>query len=152
MALWAIPVGMAALGAYKGQQDRAQAKQDRLAEAEVARWSPWTGMQPARVGMPAGELGGAIQGGLAGASLMQSFDGGGKGEAPKAEPTAQATPGQYSLTADNASMAPNYDYSKYENSPIMQQYNAPQYGGPATQYAVPNSRYNLNLAQNKMRY
>lgn len=138
MALWAIPVGMAALGAYKGQQDRAQAKQDRLAEAEVARWSPWTGMSPARVGMPAGELGGAIQGGLAGASLMQSFDGG-KGEAPKTAESAPMTQGQYSLTADNTSMAPNYNYDQYETSPIMQQYGAPA------------SKWNLNLAQNRMR-
>lgn len=126
MALWAIPVGMAALGAYKGQQDRAQAKKDRLAEAEVARWSPWTGMSPARVGMPAGELGGAIQGGLAGASLMQSFDGGGNkqptntGESwtgnelnnSQVQPTQQSIDGQ-----SPAMLAQQSKYSQYGARP-----------------------------------
>ena len=78
--LWVIPAAMAAAGAIKGQQDREQEGRDRIAEAEVARWSPWTGLAPGRVKAGPGVVGGAMQGGLAGAGLMQGVDAAGYGK------------------------------------------------------------------------
>lgn len=86
--MWLIPAGMAAAGAYKGSQDRAQEGRDRLAESEIARWSPWTGMAPQRVKGGSGAIGGAMQGGIAGAGLMQNMKAAGYGDSVQPATTA----------------------------------------------------------------
>jgi hypothetical protein len=111
--LWLIPAGLAAAGAYKGQQDLEQSNRDRMAQAEVARWSPWTGMAPQQVSRGAGVLGGALQGGVAGAGLMQGFS---AAEAP--------TTGGEAMAGEAAPLPPNqaYGYQRpintWQNMPV----------------------------------
>ena len=64
---------MGGVGLAKGELiDRPQEKRDRMVAAETARWSPWTGMQPAQVGR-ADSLGAAAQGGLQGYGFGQNM-------------------------------------------------------------------------------
>jgi hypothetical protein len=59
-----MALGGAALGAIKTEfYDKPAAKRQRKAEAEKARWSPWTGMQAQNVAEP-DTLGAALQGGM----------------------------------------------------------------------------------------
>jgi hypothetical protein len=64
----------AGMGLLRGMQQQKQEAKDRVMEAEIARWSPWTGMaaqRPKRADM----MGSVMQGGLAGASFGQQFGG-----------------------------------------------------------------------------
>jgi len=49
--MWGAILG-AALGAAKHNQDRKAAQRARQQEAQIAQWSPWTGMQAQRVQDP----------------------------------------------------------------------------------------------------
>lgn len=99
----AIPLiaAMAALGLAKGISDRGKANADRRQAAEMARWSPWTGMGPNQI-RQADELGSTMQGGMAGAMM-----GGGSmgGEAAAAEAGAPAAANQVPM-ASAANAAP----------------------------------------------
>lgn len=130
---WWIPVAMMAAGAAKGHLDQKAAKKKREAEAEIARWSPWTSMSAQRVDDGPGMLGGAIQGGLAGAQMYQAMGGGGSGGggsggggsggemAAAPSSSAQGTPAPYTLYGSQGSpQMAQMDYSMYEQSPIMQ--------------------------------
>jgi hypothetical protein len=107
MAAWMIPVAMMAAGGVKGQLDQQQAARQRKAEAEVARWSPWTGMAPQRVDEGSGVLGGMMQGGMAGLGAMQAFNGafGSESAAPSSTSQGQVMQGPtkptYSLYGAN---------------------------------------------------
>lgn len=62
---------MAAVGAAKSEFiDRPREKRQRKANAEIARWSPWTGMAPGAV-READPFGSAMQAGLTGAMMGQ---------------------------------------------------------------------------------
>jgi hypothetical protein len=74
--MWWLPLAMMGAGAAKGALDQRQAGRQRKAEAEIARWSPWTGMQAQRVDDGPGILGGAMQGGVSGLGLMQGMSSG----------------------------------------------------------------------------
>lgn len=106
--LWAIPVGMAALGAVKGEQDRQQARNDRKMEAEIARWSPWTGMQAQRVRDNSSPLGGALQGGVGGLGIMQAFQNSGMGSQGASASSGTPLAGE-AYNGDNASMQPTQE-------------------------------------------
>jgi hypothetical protein len=83
MYWWVVPAITAGVGAYKGMEENKQAKKEQKAQAEVARWSPWTGMTPQKVDKGAGIFGGALQGGSSGLAMSQAMskasaaDGGG---------------------------------------------------------------------------
>ena len=72
--MWIIPAATAAVGAYQGNEKRKQSERDAKAQAEVARWSPWTGMSPQHIAQNDSALGGAFQGAVGGMSLGQSVD------------------------------------------------------------------------------
>jgi len=70
-----ITIGLlagAGLGFLKGQGDVENAKEARKREAEIARWSPWTGLAPQRV-EPGNVMYSAMQGGLTGAQFGKQF-------------------------------------------------------------------------------
>lgn len=72
------PITMAAimggLGLAKSELvDRPAANRQRKTEAEIARWSPWTGMAAQRT-KDADSFGATVQGGLAGAALGQNAE------------------------------------------------------------------------------
>ncbi len=66
----------AGLGVAKGIKDQQAEKRDRKTQAEMARWSPWTGVQAQPV-KKADMMGSIMQGGMAGASMGQMMGGGG---------------------------------------------------------------------------
>lgn len=79
-----ITIGLLAgggLGLLKGMSDAEQARHQRQVEAEIARYSPWTGMKPERIGQ-ANVLGSAMQGALAGAQFAKQFPQGKEAETP----------------------------------------------------------------------
>lgn len=67
---WALPVAMAGVGAVQGDAKRRQNERDAKAQAEVARWSPWSGMSPHQVAQDDSAWGGAMQGGVAGMGMI----------------------------------------------------------------------------------
>lgn len=87
-----ITIGLLAgtgLGFLKGQGDIEAARAARQREAEIARWSPWTGIAPERVGQPS-PMNSALQGALAGAQFGKQFGG---GSAAQVSPDVTSTPG-----------------------------------------------------------
>ena len=80
----------AAMGAQKNSADRQANRGKRERESEIARWSPWTGMQGQRIDDKA-IMGDIVKGGLAGASFGQGLGkGGGGGGGGGAQPPVQA--------------------------------------------------------------
>lgn len=91
--MWMLPVGMAALGAIQGENKRQKEKAMNLAAAEQTRYSPWTGMGLGQLqNSGSGALGGALQGGLSGAMMAQSFGGFG-GDSTAVDPNAHLKTG-----------------------------------------------------------
>lgn len=76
--MWPLILAGAGVGAMRSMQQEQQAKQDRKREAEIARWSPWTGMQAQRPGNP-DYMGNLMQGGMTGAMMGQAMGGGSAG-------------------------------------------------------------------------
>ena len=72
--LWPLILGGA--GVLKSLvSDIPREQKARQLQAETARYSPWTNINPLSIQVPhADVLGGAIQGGLAGATLDQSLE------------------------------------------------------------------------------
>lgn len=130
--MWAlaIPAAMAAMGYMEKKAQREQAGRDRMAEAEIARWSPWTGMAPQRVGAPGSALGGAVAGGLQGASFMQAMNaagygkGGDSGTADSSE--SGSSGGETALTSQPA---PQQNMSMEDPNVLAQRRYSP-YGAP----------------------
>lgn len=102
--IW-LPIAMAAAGAAKGMLDEKAAAKKRAAEGQIAQWSPWTGMQAQRVDNGPGVLGGAMQGGLAGASLMQAM--GGSGGSKPVGNISDATPGYNPSSSGTGTAVPS---------------------------------------------
>lgn len=65
----------AGLSIWKGMQEEKAAKENAMLQADIAQYSPWTGMQ-AKLGAPKRQdlLGDAAQGALAGANFSQGLD------------------------------------------------------------------------------
>jgi len=74
--LWALPLGMAALGAVQQENQRKRDQAYNAGQAEVTRYSPWTNIHGEIHPSSASALNGAIQGGVSGALLAQQFGGG----------------------------------------------------------------------------
>jgi len=113
---------MAALGIGKSELvDRPAAGRARKREAEVARWSPWTGMAPSRVG-EADPFGSAMQGGFSGAALGQAMD---QGDAYKKYLEGlQAKPEAFAAMPAGGPQVPGYAPPQQvsQNTPFSQQY------------------------------
>ena len=104
--VWWVPVAMAAAGAVEGDAKRKRNEKKLQAQAEIARWSPWTGMQPHDVSTEDSAIHGAMQGGVAGIGMTQNM----KGD--------DATPKEdTSLTSDAG--ASNEPYSRPANTSNM---------------------------------
>ena len=95
---WPVIAAMAAAGLVKGLGDEKKAKADRKREAEIARYSPWTGLGPSAV-KEADIMGSVMQGGMGGAMMGQSMGGMGGGGA------AAAPAGGAALTSDPSAAA-----------------------------------------------
>jgi len=76
MSFW-LPLAMAGVGAAKGVMDQGDARAEAKTQAEIARYSPWSGMQPQQV-QKGDPFGAAMQGGMAGMGLSQSMDAAGQ--------------------------------------------------------------------------
>lgn len=83
-------------GLLKGMSDAEQAKHQRKVEAEIARYSPWTGMTPQRVAQP-NVIDPAMQGALAGMAMGKQFP---KGAAAMPAPGSAPSPTGPYLTAE----------------------------------------------------
>jgi hypothetical protein len=90
------PLTLAAIGAGVGllkseMIDRPREQEQRRRNAEIARWSPWTGMQGEAVN-PADPFGSSLTYGLTGYSLGQNIEASGKAkDAAEAAKATQAT-------------------------------------------------------------
>lgn len=77
-----VTVGVAGAGllagGLKANSDKKQYRRNQAAQAEMTRYSPWTGMQ-GKVLTPPSSFGTVMQGGLTGAMLGQSLGSGGFG-------------------------------------------------------------------------
>lgn len=129
MYQFAIPAAMAAIGYLDKKEQREQAGRDRQAEAEIARWSPWTGMAPQRVGSPGSSFGGAAVGGLQGASFVQSIDAAKAAQAKNAETKDTNTGNSGGETALTSQPAPQQNMSM-EDPNVLAQRRYRQYGAP----------------------
>ena len=71
--MWGSLLTGVGAGLVKGDLDKDKQKKDAKLQSEIARYSPWTGMQ-ASAPQQADMAGSALQGGMAGASFGQSWD------------------------------------------------------------------------------
>lgn len=84
--MWQMMAAGALMGALKSEQEKRAAKKDALLQAEIARYSPWSGMQASTRGKRSvNELGNVMQGALTGAEFAQQFGGGASGDALSAD-------------------------------------------------------------------
>ena len=115
--LWVVPAVMAAAGALEGDAKRRRNEKKLQAQAEIARWSPWTGMAPHDVSTEDSALHGAIDGGVAGIGMQQNM----KGDTAKAGAGAGAGAEATNLTEDSGASSEPYtstgDTSKYSLPP-----------------------------------
>ena len=81
MIPWAMMGAGALMGALQTKQQHEEAKRQAKLQAEVARYSPWTGMKPQMVSGP-NAMGNLMQGALTGAAMAQQF------KAPQADVNA----------------------------------------------------------------
>lgn len=61
------------MGALQAQDARAKERRDALMAAEVARWSPWTKMQPGQIDRAGSNMQYMGQGALSGAAMGQNI-------------------------------------------------------------------------------
>jgi hypothetical protein len=73
MAFWMLPAAMAGINAIKGSQQRAAARDYNRGQAEVTRYSPWTGMTGQTKQVTGGLLTDAAGGAMQGAMMGQAF-------------------------------------------------------------------------------
>lgn len=109
-----ITIGLLAgggIGLLRGIGQQGEAKRQRLQEAAIAQYSPWTGMSPQRV-QNADVLGSVMQGGMTGAMVGQGIGGGSAGAA-----------GAGAGAGDGAALTqqPSVNMSMYQN-PYQQKY------------------------------
>lgn len=110
---WAIPAAMAVYGAVQGEEQADQARRMNKAAATQTEFSPWTKMGAGQLRSEgAGALGGAVQGGLSGLSMMQAYD-----AANAAKGAAGATrQGQMQQMYDQQNMQQLVDQQKGQGS------------------------------------
>lgn len=113
------PLALAAIGAAGGLAksefiDRPREERQRKQAAEIARWSPWTGMKPNDI-TEADPFGNALQGGMTGAMLGQAM--GGAEGAPAVSQAAVPQPGMM------APQSPGYSQFMQPFGPQPQSWN-----------------------------
>lgn len=101
--IWALPLGMAALGYLQGEKKRKQEEAMARANIEANRFSPWTGRSMEVHAPTSSGFDSALQGGVSGAMLGQQFGGG--AEVAKAAPVNTAPP-----AAGGSMLGNNYDF------------------------------------------
>ena len=125
----------AGLGLVKGHMDRQQEKKDRKTQAEIQRWSPWTGMQGQNV-KSTSMLGSAAQGAMGGAMVGQMMGPGAAAPATTAETGIEAG----ALGAGGTPMAPGSQfhtpYAAGAAPSAAQDYTSP-WMGLGAQYKAP---------------
>jgi hypothetical protein len=77
-----LPLAMGALGAVQANDQQQMQKKQNLAAAENNRYSNWTGKTMSQRFDAPTTLGGAMQGGIGGLGMAQSFGGFGGGQDP----------------------------------------------------------------------
>ena len=95
----------AGVGLAKGHMDRQQERKDRKTQAEIQRWSPWTGLQGQQV-KNTSMLGAGMQGAMGGAMIGQAMGGGGATAATSGETGVEAG----ALGAGGTPMAPGSQF------------------------------------------
>lgn len=103
--VWWIPVAMAVAGALEADEKRKRNEKKLQAQAEIARWSPWTELKPHDVSTEDNALHGAMQGGVAGIGMMQNMKGDGAEPDPALTSDAGASSEPYSRPADTSNMS-----------------------------------------------
>ena len=68
---WWIPAAMIGLSVLKGEQDKKNYKEQQRMNAEMMRYSPWTGMTPGQAQKP-DQLGTTLQAGVSGLAMAQN--------------------------------------------------------------------------------
>ena len=127
--IWALPLGMAALGYLQGEKKRKQELAMAMGNAEANRYSPWTGMHNKVDGPSSDGMSSALQGGLSGAMLMQGWKGGGTeaAAAPAAAASESATPVMQDSPLGSKGMVSDLDqYKNMQLDSINPQAQAPQ--------------------------
>lgn len=71
--LWAIPLATAIIGGLKAEQQRKADNIDNQLQAELTKYSPWTGKSGTIHGVSGGFLDGSMRGGMSGLSLAQGI-------------------------------------------------------------------------------
>jgi hypothetical protein len=94
--------------------DRPKEARQRKVNAEIMRWSPWTGMQPGQV-QEADPFGSALAAGTTGAMLGQQLSlEGGQGKQQDIAELAKAAPAQQQTMRQNPyQMNPYFGMTKY---------------------------------------
>lgn len=98
-------LGTAALGAVQAAEQRKRDNEWNRAQAEVSRYSPWTGISGNLKQSNASVLGGALRGGLTGAMMGQAFGGGGGGAEAVSNGDVAAKAGEGALGSGEMSSA-----------------------------------------------
>lgn len=113
----------AGIGAVKGGVlDRQKEERQRQRDAELARWSPWSGIGPQGI-QEADMLGSTMQGAMGGAMLGSNIPGGGGGAATAA---GGASGGGAAGTPLAAGYGGQDMSSAYRMTPAMQAARTPQ--------------------------
>jgi hypothetical protein len=106
---WMLPAASAMLGANKAAKQQEAQKANNLAQSELTRYSPWTGMKgQLDTSYAPSALEGGLSGGVAGLGMMQAGQSAFGGGAPIA-PTADAS-GANSLGGTDMANQMGQDY------------------------------------------
>jgi hypothetical protein len=98
--LWMLPLAMGALGAVQANDQQKQQKAQNMAAAEHNRYSNFTGRSMDQRFDAPSALQGAMQGGIGGLGMAQSFGGLGS-PAPQAPMGGMQAAGQQSMLANS---------------------------------------------------
>lgn len=98
--LWMLPLAMGALGAINANDQQRQQKKQNLAAAENNRYANWTGRTMQQRFDAPSALQGAMQGGIGGLGMAQSFGGFGGGSTQSPMGGGMAG-GEQSMLANN---------------------------------------------------
>jgi hypothetical protein len=111
--MWPILIG-AAIGLAKSHLDQQEAERQRKVQAEVTRYSPWTGMTPNTQIKNANYLSGAASGALTGAAVQQGAP---DTDTPKTTETSEPPVSDASLMQNyqNQNMSPMYPKNENED-------------------------------------
>lgn len=111
-----VPLGTALLGGIQGNKQRDNDIANNELQAEITKYSPWTGMTGKVGPVSGGWMSGAMQGGLSGLGLAQNMMASGMIDGPKA---TKASTLDIPATNEIATGWSTMDASKYWDSPEL---------------------------------